>query len=226
MSAHGHASFPIAAPVPLSFATKSETVYAELRTRILRGTVVPGSTLNQEALASEFGVSVTPLREALRRLAAEGLVRLEAHKTLTIAPLSKRELDETYAIRLQLDPYAASLAATHASDERIAEMVLLAVEPHSDDWVRQLAVNRAFHRSVYFASGNLVLTEMLDQLWDRTDRYRLILLRRGAYSLEAAKEHVDIAAALRSRDAPRVQRLTYKHVETAYGLISELAGEL
>src|SRR5437763_8262726 len=99
----------------LRFTTKAEAVYGELRSRILAGSLEPAARLNQEALALEFGVSVTPIREAVRRLEAEGLVQLQAHKTVLIAPLSGEELEEIYELRLQLDPFAASIATTRAS---------------------------------------------------------------------------------------------------------------
>ena len=101
--------------VSLQTVTKAEAVYIETRSRILKGTLAPGSAVNQEALAAELGVSITPLREALRRLEMEGLIRVEAHRTMTITPLTSRELDETYAIRTQLDPFAAGLAAANTS---------------------------------------------------------------------------------------------------------------
>src|SRR6266545_115587 len=95
------------------FTTKAEAAYEEIRQRILAGIFEPSAALNQEALAPELGVSVTPVREAVRRLEAEGLVRFEAHKTVIVAPLSRTELSELYDIRLKLDPYAAQLATSN-----------------------------------------------------------------------------------------------------------------
>src|SRR6266516_989273 len=92
----------------IQFTTKAEAVYDVIRRRILSGALEPSAPLNQEALAPEFGVSVTPVREAVRRLEAEGLVRFQAHKSVVVAPLSLDELTEIYDIRLTLDPYAAS----------------------------------------------------------------------------------------------------------------------
>jgi DNA-binding GntR family transcriptional regulator len=71
--------------VPIQAVTKAEAVYLETRSRILKGVLAPGSAVNQEALAADLGVSITPLREALRRLEMEGLIRLEAHRTMVIA---------------------------------------------------------------------------------------------------------------------------------------------
>jgi DNA-binding GntR family transcriptional regulator len=106
-------------PVSLQAVTKAEAVYLETRSRILKGTLAPGSAINQEVLAADLGVSIIPLREALRRLEMEGLIRREAHRTMSITPLTPRELDETYAIRTELDPFAAGLTALNVSEAQL-----------------------------------------------------------------------------------------------------------
>src|SRR6476660_3222116 len=108
--------------VPLLAVTKAEAVYIETRSRILKGTLAPGSAVNQETLAADLGVSITPLREALRRLEMEGLIRLEAHRTMIITPLTSQELHEMYASRMELDPLAAGLAAGSASETELAQI--------------------------------------------------------------------------------------------------------
>ena len=204
---------------PIASATKSEAVYVEVRRRILVGALPPGARLNQDALAPELGVSITPLREAVRRLEAEGLVRFEAHKTVIVTPLTRDELEQIYDVRLQLDPHAASLAAKAASEQALDEIDRLARLPLSGDPVEQVAANRVFHRAVYARSGNDLLTEILDGLWERTDRYRVILLSDAREIVEAGREHVLIAEALRDRDARRVARLISSHVMQARLLI-------
>src|ERR1700737_1411295 len=87
---------------PLQAVTKAKAVYVEKPSRILTGMLAPDSAVNQEATAAELGVSITPLREALRRLEMEGLIRLEAHRTVVITPLTSSELDELYVIRMKL----------------------------------------------------------------------------------------------------------------------------
>lgn len=212
--------------VALHVSTKAEAVYQELRARILDGSIEPASTLNQEALAARLGLSITPLREALRRLEAEGLVRLEAHRTMTVTPLTRRELNELYAVRLQLDPFAAALAAKNATDHQLDEIERIARLPGERTPQAVLEVNRTFHRAVYSASGNLVLIGVLDQLWNRTDRYRLIVLHDRIHERAAGEEHREIATALKARDAERVADLVQQHVEKTQHLIEQLANEL
>jgi DNA-binding GntR family transcriptional regulator len=209
------------AATPIEFTTKAEAVYREIRSRILSGGLEPAAPLNQDALAPELGVSVTPVREAVRRLEAEGLVRFEAHKTVVVAPLSREELREIYDVRLQLDPYAASRAATRATEEELDEIERLARAPLSNDPVAQVALNRAFHRHIYARSGNTLLTQILDRLWERTDRYRVMLVTGDAHLHAAAREHVEIAEAMRARQPRSVGHLIRTHITNARSVIED-----
>jgi DNA-binding GntR family transcriptional regulator len=207
---------------PLLAVTKAEAVYLETRSRILTGILVPGLEVNQEALASDLGVSITPLREALRRLEMEGLIRLEAHRTVIITPLTSRELDELYVIRMELDSLAAGLAAVKASASQVALIGQLARRKAVADPVVQLERNRSFHRAVYASCDNAALITYLDQLWDRTDRYRLILVREELVEGPAsAQDHIDIAEAIAARESQRTARLTRDHIVRSRARISE-----
>jgi DNA-binding GntR family transcriptional regulator len=198
--------------VPLVALTKGEAVYRELARRILDGTLEPGSSVNQEALAAALGVSITPLREAVRRLDAEGLVIVEPNRSLTIAPLSVHEVRELYAVRLQLDPFAAGLAAANAAPETIERLMAMA-RRHTEETTRgRLLANREFHRTIYRASANRTLGDLLDRLWDQTDRYRLIAVRDDAHERKAEQEHKLIAAAIRDRNSELATELMRAHV--------------
>lgn len=206
----------------LRFATKAEVVYGEIRRRILSGALMPGAKVNQEALAPELGVSVTPVREAVRRLLAEGLVELEAHKTMVVAPLSLSELREIYEIRLRLEPYATAVSTPHASESDLDEIERLALTPLTGDAVEQLRLNRTFHHAIYARCGNQLMIDTLDRLWERTDRYRMVLLRDTLASRGASTEHVEIAAAVRRRDTEAVEELVRLHISTAAEGIEEI----
>jgi DNA-binding GntR family transcriptional regulator len=212
---------PRSSQPPTPYATKGEVVYAEIRQRILQGEVEPGGLLNQDSLAIELGVSVTPVREAVRRLEAEGLLQFEAHKTVIVAPVSLTELREIYDVRLQLDPHAARLAAARADAAVLAEIDQLAHATPEADVLIQLSRNRAFHRLIYAASGNALLTEILDRLWERTDRYRIVLLRRTPDAHAADKDHIAISRAMAERDGREVAKLIREHISTARQIIEE-----
>jgi DNA-binding GntR family transcriptional regulator len=199
--------------------TKASAAYREIRSQILSGSLEPGSTVNQELLAASLGLSTTPVREALRMLDAEGLVALKPHKDAVVASLTHRELAEVLALRLELDPFAASLAVDVASAAERDLVVRLAEATPPSTPQDQLAANRLFHRTIYAASGNQLLIQFLDSLWDRTDRYRLAVLRdrRPAELLE--HEHHDIAHAFKDGETERLVKLVRQHVLSSRHLL-------
>ena len=204
--------------------TKAEAAYQELSARILDGSMQPGSTVSQETLAAALGVSITPLREALRRLESDGLVILEAHRTLTVAPLSAAEVRELYAVRLQLDPFAAGLAAEVAAPAALDRIAALAARALKTTARARLKANREFHQTIYRSAGNATLAEMLDRLWDRTDRYRMIVVQVESEERKVEREHREIAAALRARDIALSTRLMREHVAETLRLVERHAG--
>ncbi|MCR6483054.1 GntR family transcriptional regulator [Amycolatopsis sp. OK19-0408] len=210
--------------LPRPALTKNAYAYEELRRRILAGELVQGQPISQEQLAAELGVSTTPLREALRRLDAEGLVHLDAHRDARVTQLNAEEARSLFEIREKLDPLAAKLAASRRTDADIAaiEAALKELEPLSaSTGFESLLVHRAFHRSVYTASHNPLLSSLLEGLWDKADRYRLIGLRAKPDSAEDServrREHLAIAEAVISGDARAAEQAMKKHVLGSLG---------
>jgi DNA-binding GntR family transcriptional regulator len=209
----------------LANLTKAEAVYRETRWRILTGALPPGTAINQAELAAEFQVSPTPIREALRRLESEGLVVFVAHTMVTVSPLDLKELDDLYAIRVALDPLAGRLAALNRTEDDVARLKDLLDPPVSNDPRHRFEHNREFHRAVFSASGNQQLTRHLDQLWDRTERYRIVLVANdmeGSTRYERShsdEDHRAIATAVSEGDAERVSDLLTFHVQRSHDLI-------
>ena len=211
-----------AGPTPTA-GTKSDHVHARVRRLILTGGLEPGSVVPQARLAETLGVSTTPLREAMRRLATEGLVTLGAHRDARVAPLTAEEARDLLEVRLALDPRACALAAERRSTEELAAMRTalascraLPDAPSDAD----LAAHRAFHRTVYLASHNDVLVATLDGLWDRTDRYRLLGLRSERDQDErdrTDREHAQLVDAVASGDAAAAAEVMGHHVGGSLG---------
>ncbi len=105
----------MATPLVRPALTKADYAYSEVRERIMSGALPHGAVVSQEALAAELSVSTTPLREAMRRLSAEGLVVLDAHRDARVAPLSAAEARSLFEIRQQLDPLAVRLPPSGAT---------------------------------------------------------------------------------------------------------------
>ena len=211
-------------------ATKSELAYARVRELILSGELAPGAVLNQATVARQIGVSTTPLREALRRLAQQGLVELGAHRDARVAPLDATEARDLVELRQDLDPLAAGLAAQRRTAADLAEMAdsLARLESlPTDPSPAQLAGHRRFHAAVYRASHNALLVATLEGLWDKTDRYRRHALRAGRSDEEVAQraeEHRLLVEAVQDRDAAAATELMRRHVETS--LAARAAGRL
>lgn len=205
--------------------TKADGAYLEMRNQILLGTLEPGSRVDYVRLAASLGVSVTPLREALRRLEADHLVIRNAHKDVLIAPLSEREASELVAVRRELDLLAARLAAEQMTQEEIARARKLINSRDDRAAVSYLrgaglpvaeggmpSVNRAFHRMVYCGSHNQVLIQCRDDLSTRTERYVIAAHRIVAVPQEAVKSlHERLLAALETRDAQAAAELMRAH---------------
>ena len=157
------------------YASKSEVAYAELREKILIGDLEAGSRLSQYAIADELQISITPLREAIRRLHGEGLITLDAHRNARVAPMSRHEARELFETRRALDPLAVELAAVRRTAVDIERMqtALEQLLPVTSEWGSAgLSAHRELHTALYKASHNEVLIRMLDDIWDKSDRYR------------------------------------------------------
>ena len=194
------------------FLTKTDMAYWQVRQEILDGTLAPGTSLDQEALAVRLGLSTTPVREALRRLESERLVVGRAHRDTFVSELSPELLAETYAVRLNLDPLAVSLATKTAQNADLALIAELARSEPSDDPTEQLQHNRALHRAIYASCGNEVLVEILDLLWDRSDRYRMITIKEERDVAKLRNEHVAIADAVAARNSRLAAKLMTAHI--------------
>jgi DNA-binding GntR family transcriptional regulator len=206
------------------FATKSDYAYLRVRQAILSGELEPGSVLNQATLARTMGISTTPLREALRRLKAEGLVQLDAHRDAHVADLTAEEARDMLDLRRSLDPLGAALAAERRTKADIA--VIRAshegLEPLDVDATAQhLRAHRRFHAAIYQASHNDLLVKTLDELWDKADRYRLLALQndRGDAAREQKRaEHRELMEAVISGDGDRAFSVMLAHIETSLGV--------
>lgn len=136
-----------------------------------------------------------------------------------MAPLSLRELDELYQVRSVLDPLAARLTAAVASDEELHAIgATLHAGPGADSDEGLFEHNRGFHRAVYAGCGNSELVAVLDHLWDRTERYRYILITARVDESKSGHDHQEIADALRRRDLRHVSRLLAAHVKRSHDL--------
>ena len=184
-----------------------------LRRMIVGGGLPAGHPLHQVSLATQLGISRTPLREALHTLSAEGLVSFDANGTAFVVEPSAEELREIYSIREVLEILAGREAAEHISEAQIirAETVLDGMEDVADP-VEWASLNARFHRLIYEAARKPQLLELIEILRNRAKLYVTLLAADVKNASHAAEEHRAMLEALRSRDADGMERLIRMHL--------------
>jgi DNA-binding GntR family transcriptional regulator len=192
-----------------------DQVYERLRERILFGGFAAGDHLRQEALATELGVSRTPLREAIRRLEADGLVEVLSNRGARIIGVRPQDLHDALEARLVLEPRAAGLAAERASGEAIDELRgAVAEQRHgAGSGTASFAANQRFHLALVRAAGNSFLLRFAQVLWvGRTGSAYDFQNDLRQRFLRYADEHERIVDAIAARDPALAQRLTHEHI--------------
>jgi DNA-binding GntR family transcriptional regulator len=180
----------------------SDSVAAELRLRIVDGRLPAGERINEVHLARELGVSRTPLREALSRLASEGALKSVPRFGFFVRPLTLEEFEQIYDIRPILDPEALRLAGLPEAKtlerlEKLNRRLAAARDPEA-----VIALDDEFHLALLDRCPNSVLLEMIQNIILRTRRYELALMRETSNVRRATEDHARILVALRRRDLP------------------------
>lgn len=202
-----------------------ELIVDELQSQILSGTRRPGEVLRQEELASDFGVSVTPVREALRELSARGLVVHEAHRGVRVAEASLERHEELAQIRMMLESYATRLATPCLSAADIARLESLTqrmgtlMQETDQREIRRL--NYEFHMLIYEASESPHLIPMIRMAWGAFHWEHLMLI--AARLPSAVADHIAIVDALRARDPEAAEALMREHIRSGARALSTFA---
>ncbi len=193
--------------------TAHEYVRDSVRQAILSGAIPAGTRLVQTDIASELGVSTTPVREALRDLATEGLIDLDAHRGASVKKFDVSELREIQAITKMLEPEAVRLAAENPPD--LDRLTALATAMDSEtDIARWVDLNRQFHEGLLESVPNRRLLTMLKGLRDAIAPHIGIALHRHDYRFDlAGEQHRSILDAVRDGDGERAAGLTSEHID-------------
>jgi DNA-binding GntR family transcriptional regulator len=205
--------------------TVQHATLAWLRDQIATGLCRPGDQLRQENLAREFGVSVPPVREALKTLEAEGQVVYAPHRGYFVASMSYQELAETYRIRelLETEAIGRSVPVLGTEDiERMGEAIRDMEHAHrASDMHALTAANRRFHFTLFDAADMPRMADMIRILWESTDRYRSMYFSTRQHRVRVNGEHRAIMAAVREHDAPTATALLRSHRESALSALRE-----
>ena len=195
----------------------SQKVYRALKTEIIKGSLKPGTKLSEGKIAKQMEVSRTPIREALRELAAEGFVKISPNQGVVVSNASVEDVQEVLQIRGVLEGLAARLATKMINEEEIKELEKyqkrMEYYTNEDDVLAFSEMDAEFHGLILNICGNNRLIQIRKNLSDQAHRYRIRSLSvpgRLKYSL---KEHQEIVEALKRKNAEQADRLSQKHIE-------------
>lgn len=196
-----------------------ESVYFTLEEEILSGELRAGDTLTELSLSKRLGVSRTPIRAALHRLAEEGLVTFAANRGATVTGVSADDLVDIYKIRMRLEGLASAEAALKISDsdkKRLYDSIELAefyIEKQDAEKLKEL--DSEFHNIIYKASGNRLLSKILSELHRNIKSYRKLSLSVPERLKSSIAEHREILDAISRGDSESADRLTNAHIGAA-----------
>lgn len=201
-----------------------------LEQEIVTGTLTPGERLDEASLATRFGVSRTPVREALNQLASTGLVEVRPRRGAAVAAPGLKELLEMFEVMAELEGLCGRLAARRMSREERAELEAAheacrtcTEQGNSDGYY---GANVAFHEAIYAGCHNRFLAEQTRALRNRLSPYRRLQLRRVNRIDESFAEHEAVLAAILAGDADEADRLLQSHVTVQGGSFADFVANL
>lgn len=209
---------PVAALPAVGRQPLSEQVYETLKKAILHGELAPATKLTESEIARNLNVSPTPVREAFRRLAAEGLVSIAPWRGVTVQSISDREMIETYQCREVLEGLACRLAAARIDAAGIAELKrLLAASRRARSASEVARCNTELHNVIFSYAANAKLTAMLGLFHTVIQRDRSLTAYNAKRREEIHAEHAVLIEALESRDAEGAEQAMRRHVHNGFG---------
>lgn len=201
---------------PIRRRSLHDELVGRLREMIIEGHLAPGEKLSEQALGDQFHVSRTPLREALKVLATEGLIDIRPNRGASVAPLTIADLDEAFPIMGALEALSGELACRNATDEQIARAQALhrqMVERYQAGALSAyFRLNEKIHEIILEAAANPTLEKMQHSLAGRVRRARYMANMSPARWQQAVDEHEAIIAAFAARDGKGLGKILKRHL--------------
>jgi DNA-binding GntR family transcriptional regulator len=209
------------------YRTLRELVQRQIRDEIVYGKFPPGTKLVETELAQLYGVSRGPIREAIRALEGQGLVRSVANKGVVVSTLSPSEIREIYDIRIELEGLAARLGASNISATRLKQMQgslerMSEVVQNEEQW---LSYNNRFHFILYEASGRKRLCVLINDLIHAVDPYIRLFLRLPGKLANTHSDHFALLDAAQRHDSIGCETITREHLRRSADIIVELGSD-
>jgi len=202
----------------------TQRAYELLWEKITTLELAPGAPINEQQLAQELDMGTVPVREALRLLAHENLVRITPRHGLYVADVDVSDLERISEIRLSLESLCARLAAQRATPDDLVVLEALRQEQasaHPEDSRRLFDLDHKFHEALAKAARNKYLAQTLDRLFGLSRRLWYLALPHMGYLPAAVEEHLELVDAIRKRDADRAAQIMHDHVKEFYTKVHE-----
>lgn len=196
--------------------TEATRVYAKLKQDVATCVLAPGTSISEADICKRYQAGRTPVREACRRLADDGMVQIIPFRGYIITPLTIEEYRNLYEVQTILDPMIAALAAERASEEQIKKIEHWAsYEYHprqKNSYYTFLEWNRQFHIAIAEATGNLAMVEIVSNIQARLMRYFYLVIVMDSYGQQLVTEHHGIVRAIRAGDPHAARERAAEHV--------------
>lgn len=207
------------------YSTSADFVYAELRTRIISKQLKPGTRLPEITVARQLKVSRTPVRDALRRLAAEGLVTITPNHGARVTLPTAEEARGAYAVRLQLELMSVAEASEKQVDKKIAAQISRIITNERRALAREdtealMDLDNAFHKTIAECSENPVLIEYMENILLKTNVYTLFFSPSNGLSNDNASQHEEILRAILAKDKALAETLMKNHLRLAHSMLT------
>lgn len=205
-----------------------DQIYQVIRTLVIIGQLRPGQALSEVEIADQLGVSRTPVREAVKRLSDEGLIKVYAQTGTFVAEMSKRELEEAYIIRkaLELESCRRAAAVATKTDVRRLEEVIAAHQTalNRKRYAEAIRLDDQFHRAIAEINGLSMLWRAVDISKAQMDRGRYLSVPQPGWGEVTISQHRAVARALGDRDAPAAVAAMAAHLDTSLQNTLSLVG--
>ncbi len=195
-----------------------DEVLEKVKGYIIAGKYLPGQRIVVDSLAKELGVSITPVREALHYLAAQGFLSAEPHKGFLVKKWTRKEIEDLLSLRMYLEKLAVRLFIERGYEdnlellrEKLKEMDIASQEK---DVERMSQLNSEFHAIIVKGSGNEELKRVMDSLSEKLHRVRVLSISYPGRFRESYKEHLSIYEAIEKKDIPLAEKRVEEHLSS------------
>ena len=208
----------------------SQQVYAHMRRAIIEGRLEPGGTIDEPAVAHHFGVSRTPVREALLRLRQDGLVEIRRQAGTFVAPIDRTRVEEGMIAREALEPRALEIACSRTDQRTLDDLAALtdrmAAATEREDGRAFIDADDRFHRALLDASGYIHIAEIIDQVNAQLDRVRHLSVAAPDRARSAVLEHRQIIDRITAGDAAGAAKSLRHHLKGSWAVIRTILDTL